>query len=90
MRRVPRVAALVLKTYLISLLRRPREGVVLERAVVRLSCMQEPARRMYDMWARAPMPEVGLPVAAKLRGRATAGRLHAPYATVRLFDRWLW
>jgi hypothetical protein len=51
---------------------------------VRLSYTQEPARRMYDMWARASMPEVGPPVAAKLRGRATAGRLHAPCVAVRL------
>jgi hypothetical protein len=41
------------------------------------------------MWAWAPMPEVGLPVAEKLRGRTTVGRLHAPCAVVRLLDRWL-
>jgi hypothetical protein len=45
---------------------------------------------MYDMWARAPMLGVGPPVAVKLRGRATAGRLHAPCVVVRLFDHWLW
>jgi hypothetical protein len=87
---VPRVVASVLKFYLISLLRQPREGTVLARAAVRLSCTQGPTRRMYGMWARAPMPEVGRPVAAKLRGSATAGRLHAPCVAVRLFDRWLW
>jgi hypothetical protein len=90
MRGVPRVAASVLKIYLLSLLRRPRGGVVLARAAVRLSCTQEPARRVYDMWAWAPMPEVGTPVVVKLRGRATAGQLHAPCAAVRLLDRWLW
>jgi hypothetical protein len=78
-----------LKIYLLSLLRRSRGGAVLARAVVRLSCTQEPARRVYDMWAWAPMPEVEPPVAAKLRGRATAGRLHAPCAAIRLIDRWL-
>jgi hypothetical protein len=36
MRGVPRVAALVLKIYLFSLLRRPRGDVVLARAAVRL------------------------------------------------------
>jgi hypothetical protein len=35
MRWVPRVAALVLKAYLFSLVRRPREDVVLTRAAVR-------------------------------------------------------
>jgi hypothetical protein len=35
MRGVPRVAALVLKTYLFSLPRRPRGDVVLARAAVR-------------------------------------------------------
>jgi hypothetical protein len=53
---------------------------------MRLSCTQEPVRRLYDMWAWAPMLEVGPPVAAKLRGRATAGRLYAPCAAVRLLD----
>jgi hypothetical protein len=62
MRGVPRVTASVLKFYLLNLLRRPREGAVLARAAVRLSCIQEPACRMYDMWAWAPMPEVGPPV----------------------------
>jgi hypothetical protein len=90
MRGVARVAASVLKIYLISLLRRPRENAVLARAAVRLSCTQGPARRMYDMWAWAPMPEVGPPVAAKLRGHATVGRLHAPCVAVRLFDHRLW
>jgi hypothetical protein len=89
MRGVPRVVASVLKMYLLSLLRRPREGAVLARVAVRLSCTQEPVRRMYDMWAWAPMLDVGPPVAAKLMGRATAGRLHAPCASVRLLDRWL-
>jgi hypothetical protein len=28
-------------------------------------------------------------VSAKMRERLTAGRLHAPYAAVRLLDRWL-
>jgi hypothetical protein len=90
MRGMPRITTSVLKIYLLNLLRQPREGAVLARVVVRLSCTQEPARRMYDMWAWAPMPEVGPPVAVKLRGRANAGRLHAPCAAVHLLDRWLW
>jgi hypothetical protein len=77
MRGVPRVAALVLKIYLLSLLRRPRGGAVLARVAVRLFCTQKPARRVYDMWAWAPMLEVGPPVAVRPRGRATAGWLHA-------------
>jgi hypothetical protein len=90
MRGVPRVTASVLKIYLLSLLRRPRGGAVLARSAVRLSYTQKSARRAYDMWAWAPMPEVGPPVVAKLRGRATTGRLHAPCVAVRLLDRWLW
>jgi hypothetical protein len=54
MRGVPRVAALVLKIYLLSLLRRPRGGTVLARVAVRLFCTQKPARRVYDMWAWVP------------------------------------
>jgi hypothetical protein len=41
MRGVSRVAASVLKIYLLSLLRRPREDAILARATVRLSCTQE-------------------------------------------------
>ena len=78
-----------LKIYLLSLLRQSRGGAVLARVVVQLSWTQEPARQVYDTWAWAPMPEVEPPVAAKLRGRATAGRLHAPCAAVRLLDCWL-
>jgi hypothetical protein len=89
MRGVPRVAALVLKNYLLSLLRWPRGGAVLARSAVRFFYTQKPARRVHDMWAWAPMPEVGPPVAEKPRGRTTAGRLHAPCAAVRLLDRWL-
>jgi hypothetical protein len=89
MRGVPRVDALVLKIYLPSLLRRPRGDAVLARAAVRLFCTQKPARRVHDMWAWPPMPEDGPLVAAKPRGRTTAGRLHAPCAAVRLLDRWL-
>jgi hypothetical protein len=65
MRRVPRVAALVLKIYLLSLLQRPRGGAVLARVAVRLFCTQRLARRVYDMWAWAPMLEVGPPIEAK-------------------------
>jgi hypothetical protein len=65
MRGVPRVAALILKIYLLSLLRRPRGGAVLARAAVRLFCTQKPTRRVHDMWAWAPMPEVGPPVEAE-------------------------
>jgi hypothetical protein len=74
MRGVPRVAALVLKIYLLSLLRRPRGDAVLARAAVRLLCTQKPTRREHDMWAWAPMLEVGPLVAAKTRGCTTAGR----------------
>ena len=56
---------------------------------VRLLHTQKPAHQVHDMWAWAPMPEVGLLAAAKPRGRTTAGRLHAPCAAVRLLDRWL-
>jgi hypothetical protein len=74
MRGVPRVAALVLKTYLLSLLRRPRGGVVLARATVQLLCVPKPARQVHDMWAWAPIPEAGPLVEVKSRGRITAGR----------------
>jgi hypothetical protein len=43
-----------LKIYLLSLLRRSQGGAVLARAAVRLSCTQEPARRVYGMWAWGP------------------------------------
>jgi hypothetical protein len=51
MRGVPRVAALVLKIYLLSLLRRPRGDAVLARAAVRLFYTQKLARRVHVMWA---------------------------------------
>jgi hypothetical protein len=78
-----------LKIYLLSLLRWSRGDAVFARAAVQLSCTQEPVRRVYYTWAWAPIPEVEPPVAAKLKGRATAGRLHAPCAAVCLLDRWL-
>jgi hypothetical protein len=62
---VPRVAALVLKIYLLSLLQRPRGGAVLAQVAVRLFCTQKPARQVYDTWAWAPMPEVGPPIEAE-------------------------
>jgi hypothetical protein len=62
-----------LKIYLLSLLRRSRGGTVLARAAVQLSCTQELARRVYDTWAWAPMPEVEPPVAAKLQGARNCG-----------------
>jgi hypothetical protein len=34
---------------------------------------QKPARQVHDMWAWAPMPEVGQLVAVKPRGHTTAG-----------------
>jgi hypothetical protein len=34
---------------------------------------QKPARQVHDMWAWAPMPEVGPLVTAKTMGRTTAG-----------------
>jgi hypothetical protein len=43
-------------------------------ASVRLLRTQKPARQVHDMWAWAPMPEVGPLVATKTRGRTTAGR----------------
>jgi hypothetical protein len=86
MRGVPRVIALVLKTYLFSLLRRPREDVALARAAVQFFHTRQPVRRLYDMWAWAP--NVGPPVVAKLRGRITVGRLYASCVVVLLFDRW--
>jgi hypothetical protein len=51
MRGVPRVTAPVLKTYLFSLLRRPRGDVALAQAAVRFFRTQYPARRLHDMWA---------------------------------------
>ena len=42
-------------------------------ASVRLLCTQKPAHQVHDMWAWALMPEVGRLVAAKPRGRTTAG-----------------
>ena len=41
---------------------------------VRLLRTQKPVRQVHDMWAWAPMPEVGRLVAAKPRGRTTMGR----------------
>jgi hypothetical protein len=66
MRGVPRVAALVLKNYLLSLLQRPRGGAVLARVVVRLFCTQKPVHRVYDTWAWAPCQR--LDHRSKLRG----------------------
>jgi hypothetical protein len=43
-------------------------------ASVRLLCTQKTVRQVHDMWAWAHMPEVGPLVAAKTRGRTTAGR----------------
>jgi hypothetical protein len=42
-------------------------------ASVHLRRTQKLAHQVHDMWAWAPMPEVGRLVAAKPRGRATAG-----------------
>jgi hypothetical protein len=47
---VPRVAALVLKIYLLSLLRRPRGGA----SGGATSLHPESARRVHDMWAWVP------------------------------------
>jgi hypothetical protein len=52
---MPQVAALVLKTYLFSLPRRPREDVALARAAVQFFRTRQPARRLHDMWVWAPM-----------------------------------
>jgi hypothetical protein len=41
---------------------------------VLLLCTQNLARQVHDMWAWAPMPDVGPLVAANTRGRTTAGR----------------
>jgi hypothetical protein len=110
---VPRVAALVLKTYLFSLLRRPRGDVALARATVRFFA---PSNRRAGCMTCGPGPPCwiagcseaegahnhgavvrflrggssSLPlVSAKMKGRITAGRLHAPRAAIRLPDRWL-
>jgi hypothetical protein len=66
-------AALVLKIYLLCLLRRLRGGAVLARAAVRLLCTQEPAPKEDDSWARALVPETGLLVSAEVKRRTTAG-----------------
>jgi hypothetical protein len=42
-------------------------------ASVHLLRAQKPACHVHDMWAWAPMPEVGPLVAAKMRGRTTVG-----------------
>jgi hypothetical protein len=65
--------AFVLKIHLLCLLRRPREGTVLARAVVRLLCTQEPAPKEDDSWAQAPASEIGLLVLAEVKRRTTAG-----------------
>jgi hypothetical protein len=67
------IAALVLKIHLLSLLRRPRGGAVLARAVVRLLCTQEPAPKEDDSWARALVPGTGLLVLAEVKRRTTVG-----------------
>jgi hypothetical protein len=66
-------AALVFKIHLLSLLRRPRGGVVLARAAVRLICTQEPAPKEDDPWARALVPGTGLLVLAEAKRRNTVG-----------------
>jgi hypothetical protein len=67
-------AALVLKKHLLCLLRRPRGGVVLARAAVRLFCTREPAPKEYDSWARAPVSETGLLfLAVEMKRHTTAG-----------------
>jgi hypothetical protein len=43
-------------------------------ASVRFLRKQKPVHQVHDTWAWAPMPEVGPLVAAKTRGRTTAGR----------------
>jgi hypothetical protein len=64
---------LVLKIHLLCLLRRPRGGTVLARAVVRLLCTQEPVPKEDDSWARAPASETGLLVLVEVKRRTTAG-----------------
>jgi hypothetical protein len=78
-----------LKIYLLSLLRWFQGGTVLARAAVQLSCSQEPAGRVYDMWAWAPCQKLNDQLQRSFKGRATTGRLHALCAAVRLLDRWL-
>jgi hypothetical protein len=67
-------SALILKIHLLSLLRRPRGGVVLARAAVRLLCTQEPVPKEDDSWARALVPGVGLLVLAEAMRRTTVDR----------------
>jgi hypothetical protein len=66
-------AALVLKIHLLCLLRRPRGGVVLARATVRLLCTQEPAPKEDDSWAWAPVLETGLLVSTEVKRHTTVG-----------------
>jgi hypothetical protein len=66
-------AALVLKIRLLSLLRRPRGGAILARAVVRLLCTQEPVPKEDDSWAQAPVPEIGPSISAGAKRRTTVG-----------------
>jgi hypothetical protein len=46
-----------------------------------------PGNRRAGCMTRGHGPRVGPPVAAKLRGRTAAGRLHSPYVAVCLPDR---
>jgi hypothetical protein len=66
-------AALVLKIHLLSLLRRPRGGTVLVRAMVRLLCTQEPVPKEDGSWTRALVPGTGLLVLAEAKRRTTVG-----------------
>jgi hypothetical protein len=52
-------AALVLKIHLLCFLWRPRRGVALAQATVRLLRTQELPSKEYDSWVRALVPETG-------------------------------
>jgi hypothetical protein len=62
-----------LKNYLLCLLRWPRWGAILTRAVVRPFCTQKPTPKKYDLWARAPVSETGPLFPAEMERRTTAG-----------------
>jgi hypothetical protein len=84
---LPRVAALVLKNLPfqtpVTALRR-RGIVVSGGAVSSHSVTGAPVTCQVGLG-----PRVGPLVAVELRGRTVVGRLYAPCATARLFDRWV-
>jgi hypothetical protein len=84
MRGIPRVVALVLKTYLFSLLQRPREDVALARAAVQFSA---PGNRCADCMTYGLRPPCWTANCSEAEGRITTGQLYASCVVVLLFDR---